>query len=106
MFKAEEYTYRVFWSDEDDAYVATIAEFPSLSSIEDNQTAALAGAVELVRFALEDMARDNQEPPAALGQRKYSGEIRLRMPREVHRRVACEAAEQGVSINQLLVSRI
>jgi len=106
MTKAEEYTYRVFWSKEDSAYVATVAEFPSLSSIEESQAEALDGAVKLVKFALIEMKKDNQSPPIALGRKKYSGEIRLRMPKEVHRRVACEAAEQGISINQLLVSRI
>ncbi|MCL2680819.1 MAG: type II toxin-antitoxin system HicB family antitoxin [Coriobacteriia bacterium] len=106
MPKAEEYTYRVFWSAEDEAYLATIAEFPRLSSIESTQAQALAGAVELVRFILGEMEKDQQEPPLPLAQKVYSGEIRLRMPKEVHRRVACEAAEQGVSLNQLLVSRI
>ncbi|MCL2403230.1 MAG: type II toxin-antitoxin system HicB family antitoxin [Coriobacteriia bacterium] len=106
MSKAEEYTYRVFWSEEDSAYVATVTEFPSLSSVEESQVEALAGAVKLVDFVLDEMKKDNQPPPVALGRKKYSGEIRLRMPKEVHRRVACEAAEQGVSINQMLVSRI
>ena len=34
--KADEYTYRVFWSDEDEGYVTTVAEFPSLSHIADH----------------------------------------------------------------------
>jgi len=106
MPKAKEYTYRIFWSEDDGAYVATVAEFPSLSSVESQQNDALAGAVDLVDFVLREMSDNDEEPPAPIGQRRYSGEIRLRMPREVHRRVACEAAEQGVSINQLLVSRI
>ena len=106
MPKAEEYTYRVFWSVEDEAFVATVAEFPSFSSIEESQVEALAGAVSLVEFALEELKCSRERIPAPLSQRSFSGEIRLRMPKEVHRRVACEAAEQGISINQLLVSRI
>jgi len=106
MHKAEDYTYRVFWSEEDDAYIATVAEFPRLSSIEDTQSEAFAGMVELVRFVLNEMEKAGEVPPIPLTKKRYSGEIRLRMPTEVHRRVAMEAAEQGVSINQLLVSRI
>jgi len=106
MHKAEEYTYRVFWSQEDDSYICTAVEFPSLSSIETTQVKALTGMVELLRFVLTDMEKEKEEPPAPLGKKSYSGELRLRMPKEVHRRVALEAAEQGVSINQLLVSRI
>ena len=106
MYKAEDYTYRVCWSEEDDSYIATVAEFPRLSSIEDTQGKAFTGMVELVGFILNEMIQEGEEPPAPLAKRKYSGEIRLRMPKEVHRRVAMEAAEQGVSLNQLLVSRI
>ena len=106
MYKAEDYVYRVFWSEEDDSFIATVAEFPRLSSIENTQGEAFAGIVDLVGFVLTEMSSAGEEPPAPFAKRKYSGEIRLRMPTEVHRRVALEAAEQGVSINQLLLSRI
>ena len=106
MYKAEDYTYKVFWSEEDNSFIATVAEFPRLSSIEESQSEAFTGMVKLVDFVLKEMRKEGEEPPAPLTRRKYSGEIRLRMPKEVHRRVAMEAAEQGVSINQLLVSRI
>jgi predicted HicB family RNase H-like nuclease len=106
MYRAEDYLYKVFWSDEDNEYVATVVEFPSLSSIEPTQIEALNGMVDLVRWALEDMAKDGEDPPAPLSKRHYSGNYPLRMTPEQHRRIATEAAEQGVSINQLLVSRI
>ena len=40
------YTYRVTWSVEDDEFVATCAEFPSLSWLADSQPAALQGQVQ------------------------------------------------------------
>lgn len=70
------------------------------------QGEALSGMVELVRFLIAEMEANGEAPPAPLMAKRYSGEIRLRMPSEVHRRVAIEAAEQGTSINQLLLSRI
>lgn len=106
MYKAEDYTYRVFWSDEDGEYVGTVAEFPSLSHLDPDQKRAFAGIVELVDYVLKDMDECGERPPAPLGYRHYSGKIALRMTPEQHRRVAMEAAEQGVSINTLLVSRI
>ena len=39
------YTYRVTWSIEDGEFVATCAEFPSLSWLADSQAAALQGLV-------------------------------------------------------------
>ncbi len=106
MHKAEDYTYRVFWSEEDKAYIATVAEFPRLSSVEDTQAEAFNGMVELVRFLLNEMEKDGDVIPVPFTKKPYSGNIRLRMPKEQHQRIAIEAAEQGVSINQLLVSRI
>lgn len=106
MHKAEEYTYRVFWSDDDQEYVATVAEFPSLSCLEDDQVEALVGLVDVVRSVLEDMAASAEMPPTPLGKRVYSGKFALRMTPEQHRRVAIEASEQGVSINHLLTSRL
>lgn len=106
MYQAKDYTYRVFWSDEDDAYIATAAEFPGLSSIEDTPAEALCGMVDLVDFTLSDLVSETKPAPEPLRSRSYSGKISLRMPAEQHRRVAMEAAEQGVSINQLLVSRV
>ncbi len=41
------YTYRVTWSVEDGEFVATCAEFPSLSRLADSQAAALQGLVDL-----------------------------------------------------------
>lgn len=104
--KADEYTYRVFWSDEDEGYVATVAEFPGLSHIADHQQDALNGLVGLVGDVLSDMAEAEEQPPVPLGRRQFSGKYPLRMTPEQHRRVAIEAAEAHVSINQLLVSRI
>jgi len=36
----------------------------------------------------------------------YSGRFQVRIPPEVHRRLATEAAEQGVSLNRLVSSRL
>ena len=105
--RAEDYTYRVFWSDEDNAWIGVCDEFKSLSHIsEDNQYEAFLGIVDLLRFVLDDMYENGEVPPVPFSKRTYSGHISLRMTPEQHRRIVMESAEQGVSINQLLVSRV
>lgn len=106
MYRAEEYTYRVFWSKDDQEYVGTVVEFPSLSHLDTNQEKAFKGIVDLMRFVLKDMEQSGEHIPEPLSTRTYSGKYALRMTPEQHRRVALEAAEAGVSINQLLVSRV
>jgi len=46
-----EYTYSVKWSPEDGEWVATVAEFPSLSWLAPDPQAALAGLAALVASA-------------------------------------------------------
>lgn len=59
----DHYAYRVRWSDEDEAYVATVAEMPSLSWAADNQSDALGGLRALVRGVLTDMGTNGELPP-------------------------------------------
>lgn len=106
MRDAREYTYRVFWSKEDRAFVSSVLEFPSLSNLAESQEEALRGMVEVVRDALSIISEEGREPPQPLGTKQFSGHLSLRIPPEEHRRVAMEAAEAGVSINQLIAARI
>ena len=55
MNVADRYTYRVTWSPEDDSYVATVAELPSLSWLDDDQREALNGIVKLVNDVVDDL---------------------------------------------------
>ena len=105
-YRAEQYAYRVFYSPEDESFVGKVAEFPSLSVIEDTPQEALAGIIDAVRFILADMAADGEVPPAPLSMASYSGKISLRMTPELHRRVAIAAAEQNVSINRYINARL
>jgi hypothetical protein len=52
---AEHYTYRVSWSAEDGEYVATCAEFPSLSWLAEQQEEAFAGIRQLVHDTVADI---------------------------------------------------
>ncbi|GEL47921.1 hypothetical protein CHO01_30370 [Cellulomonas hominis] len=106
MSTAEHYTYRVRWSGEDEDYLATVAEFGSLSWLAPTPAEALTGALALVAEVLEDMAESGEAPPAPLAERRYSGKFVVRIPPEAHRRLAIEAAEQHVSLNRLASQRL
>lgn len=105
-YTAEDYCYRVFFSPEDGEYVGKAAEFPSLSVLEESQIDALEGIVEAVRFTLREMKESGEVAPEPLSLRTYSGHISLRMTPEQHRHVAMSAAEQNVSINRYINSRL
>ncbi len=98
----DHYTYRVSWSDEDQEFVATCAEFPSLSHLADSQLGAIKGLRELVGDIVRSMQAGGEIPPEPLAERRFSGEFVTRVPSELHRLLAIEAAETGVSLNRLV----
>ncbi len=106
MLKNDHYTYRVTWSEEDGQYVGLCAEFQSLSWLAGEPEAALYGIRQLVADVVADM-QDNSEPvPEPLASKKFSGHFMVRVPPELHRQLALEAAESGVSLNRLASDKL
>ena len=102
----DHYTYRVTWSPEDSEYVGLCVEFPSLSWLAKTPEVALAGIRKVVAQSIADMRANSEEPPAPLAEKQYSGEFRVRIPPQVHRALALEAAEQGISLNRLASAKL
>ena len=100
------YTYRVTWSLEDGEIVASCAEFPSLSWLADSQAAALQGLVDLIADTVADLTAEGEAVPEPLAQRSYSGKFNLRVGESLHRRLAIQAAEEHLSLNQYVVRRL
>lgn len=102
----DHYTYRVTWSPEDGEYLALCAEFPSLSWLASAPEPALAGIRDVVAASVADMISSGELPPVPLAEKRYSGEFRVRIPPQVHRALALEAAEQGISLNRLASAKL
>jgi len=102
----DHYTYRVTWSAEDEEYVGLCAEFPSLSWLAKSPESALKGIRKTVESVIKDMKDNNETIPLPIASKNYSGKFMVRVPPEVHRNLAIQAAESGVSINRLVSSRL
>ena len=102
----DHYTYRVTWSDEDEEYVGLCAEFPGLSWLASAPEAALRGVRSVVADVVEDMNKQREPIPEPLASRSYSGKFMVRVPPNVHRELALEAAEAGVSLNRLASAKL
>lgn len=100
------YTYRVTWSAEDQEHIGLCAEFPSLSWLASTPEKALAGIRRVVANVVDEMKASGEPVPEALSEKKYSGRFMVRIPSAVHRTLATEAAEQGVSINRLVSAKL
>ena len=104
--EVDRFTYRVTWSDEDQEYVGLCAEFPSLSWLESSPEKSLQGIRKLVKDVVADLRRNKDPIPEPISTRPFSGKFMVRVPPEVHRMLAIQAAESGVSINRLVSSKL
>jgi len=104
--KNDHYTYRVTWSEDDKEYVGLCAEFPSLSWLALSQQAALKGISALVADVVADMKKSREPIPEPLSCKQFSGKFVVRVPPDVHRYLAVEAAEAGVSLNRLASAKL
>ena len=104
--KNDRYTYRVTWSEDDNEYVGLCAEFPSLSWLASTPETALKGIRKLVAEVVADMKETGEEAPNPIAGRSYSGKFMVRVPSDVHRKLAVQAAESGVSLNRIASSKL
>lgn len=100
------YTYRIEWSEDDDAHIARCLEFPSLAAHGKTPEKALKEIETVVAASVKWIEEESGTVPEPLGARHYKGNITLRVPPDVHRNLAILSAEQGVSVNQLILSRL
>lgn len=60
----------------------------------------------MVAEVVADMKKDGEEVPEALAEKRYSGKFLVRIPPDVHRQLAVEAAEAGVSLYRLASAKL
>jgi len=104
--KSDRYTYRITWSEEDKEYVGLCVEFPSLSWLAESPELALKGIRKVVEEVIKEMKENEESPPEPLSCRKFSGKFVVRIPPEIHRKLAIEAEEQGISLNRLISAKL
>jgi antitoxin HicB len=92
--------------DEDGGFVAEVEELPGCAA--DGETPN--EAVENLREAMKSWIASRQEAgldiPEPREAAEYSGRVLLRMPKSLHRKLSEQAAREGVSLNQYMVSTL
>lgn len=96
MFK---YSINLAWSDEDNCYLASIPEFPGLMTHGDTPGEAVAEAEVVAKGFIKIYEEDGEPIPEPIKAREYSGNLRIRIPKSLHRNLVVEASNEGVSLN-------
>jgi antitoxin HicB len=106
--KEKYYRMRVYPIDTDTNTVEWVAEFPDLpgcigagDTAEEAVSMALDAKKAWIEVALED--GKNIPEPTNLYECDYSGKFTLRLPKNLHRELALQAEDEGVSINQYIL---
>lgn len=92
------------WSEEDQCYVVTLPAWQNARTHGTTPEEAVRNAREVLTLLIESAIRHGE--PIPVSERRFSGNLRLRLPVSLHGRLAHEAEREGVSLNQWIVSRL
>ncbi len=104
LYKLEDYELKIFYSDEDEAYIATTSEIPSISGIGDTVDEALLELRTVFQLMIETYEKDKEDMPTPYSKRKFSGQFNVRVPSSLHESLVKEAKEENTSLNQLVLA--
>jgi predicted HicB family RNase H-like nuclease len=87
-------------------YVAVCLEYPYRYARAPTAHEAIDSLEREIAEVVDDMVAAGSIPPESLTDRRYSGEFHVRTSPSLHSRLAVEATEQGVSLNQWVVQKL
>ncbi len=99
----QKYSFNLRYSEADGGYIALCPEFPGLSAFGETAEEAIEEAKEALELFIETYEEENKPLPEPNFSKDYSGQIRVRLPKSLHQRLAMQAEDEGVSINTLLI---
>lgn len=85
------------------SYVATIPDLPGCITQGETRLEVLEMIEDAQRCWLTAELEDEEEIPEPPDPYKFDGQLRLRVPRSLHKKLAKCAAREGVNINQLAI---
>ncbi len=98
------YSLSIYWSADDAAFIALSPDFPGLSAFGGTPEDAAREATAALAAMLDSLREDGGDVPQPRLLPTHSGQLRIRIPKTLHTRLALEAERQGVSLNALIAS--
>ena len=101
-----QFSSRVFWSDEDEGYIAIVPEMPNISAFGETREEAVKELRIALRLTLETLQEDGIELPSPKKLPTHSGQLRIRIPSYLHTQLAQRAEDEGISLNSLITAKL
>jgi predicted HicB family RNase H-like nuclease len=102
----DHYAYRAQWLPDYGQYVGVCVEMPYLRREAPTAPEAVAAIEQATREHLDALRTCGDPAPTPLSERNYSGTFVVRTSPELHARLALEASEERVSMNQWIVQKL
>lgn len=106
MYKAEDYRIEMYWSDEDNCFIARAPEFEGCMSHGNTQSKCLKKIKEAIQLCIDIMREDGEDLPVPLSKATFSGKLSLRIDPDLHKKTAIAAKGKGDSINKFIEKAI
>lgn len=100
----DDYQMVIEWSEDDGCYVTTLPAWQHAQTHAATLAKAAQRGHEVLRLLIDSALKNGESMPEP--QRRYSGNLRLRLPVSLHGRLAREAEREGVSLNQWIVGKL
>ncbi len=92
--------------DEDEEYTAYFSELPNVSASGATPEEAIHELEQAWDLMKEDYHASGEEIPIAPSHKQYSGSFNIRIDKRIHRSLAIEAAQSGISLNALVAQKL
>lgn len=92
--------------DDDEDWLAHFEELPTVSAFGSTPEEALEELKEAWEAMKESYISHNEPLPIAPARKEYSGQFNIRIDRRIHRALAVEAAQAGISLNALVAQKL
>ena len=97
------YRMEIIPDKEEGGFVVSYPELPGCISCGETLEEAIASADDAKKEWLYAALEDGRDIPMPDNLNAYSGQLRLRMPKSLHKRLAIKSKEEGISMNQYCI---
>lgn len=96
------YGVRIYWSPEDDAYVAEVPELLGCATHGATFEEAARNAEDAIESWIMGAKAAGNPIPEPVATKKYSGKFMTRIQPQIHKALALKAEDNGKSLNRLV----
>lgn len=98
------YMINIFWSEEDQCFLAEVPELEGCLSHGRSEAAALKNAHHAIASWIQAAKKLRHPIPDPLVLKRVSGKFNVRIPKQLHKSLVLKASQEQVSLNQLVTT--